>query len=698
MSSPQLTDQYPILSLPRVNEVPLPRKVVIPQLSSADASASTSSSSSSSVIDFGVSNSMLASYITKPSPKLIWSYSIKPTVSIGCIDVWQSSAERKLYVVGLEERRKSRVLVVEVANGATEDGNFSISTVNEKELSVGSDRIVGVKFLSESEIAVVYQTGSVNIVKYDTELSVVTKFQSEGNIVYSTFITDLEDTLLLTISQTKSALTYNLISVSPSKIFPIQSHQTKPVTAVAFTYNSGILYQYHDSVIDAIPITNFQIQKTISVAPLIKSDELVSLTSPAPDRLLLGNANMIYLLNFKYEAILAEFKSVSSSSNPVPDKVYITQVAQVKGSSQSTQTTRTYYVNLKNKDNNVYLNVIDVNVGLNKLNECLGKSIERNTSNFSQVVDLYNNEDGEITTASDELDQVYQSLKQACDVKDVNKWESILIPYLKNHKSWQEIKKSKPKTKTYQFKEFDVENDRIVDINFINSIFNLIFTTDPSLQFKDADFVPEYTLMYLLTNPIYPKAYSINLVQLLNNTGNVTLLKQAIKTCSNIPLDDLLVQFVTTEDMDIFTELINRIVSDFAVTEITPSLKTIISQYSTDIIALINKILSTSNTQGWVLVEILVDINGLFNWSQENVARLNQIIDAKLANLEMNAYNLTLVDQVQLKKKNQSKRTTKDEMTANGLLTMTDQTQLNKKVESDLTEEIPLYSVERLEI
>ena len=64
----------------------------------------------------------------------------------------------------------------------------------------------------------------------------------------------------------------------------------------------------------------------------------------------------------------------------------------------------------------------------------------------------------------------------------------------------------------------------------------------------------------------------------------------------------------------------------------------------------------------------------------------------------MNAYNLTLVDQVQLKKKNQSKRTTKDEMTANGLLTMTDQTQLNKKVESDLTEEIPLYSVERLEI
>lgn len=691
MLSPQLTDQYPILSLPRVNDIPLLQKLVIPQLRLTDVSSSTSTFSSS-IVDMGVLNSMLASYITKPSPKLIWSYSIKPTVSIVCIDVWQATT-KKLYVVGLEERKKSRILVVETENGTTEDGNFLISTVNEKELAIGKDKVVAIKFLSESEIAVVCQTGSAHIVKYGNELTFGDRYQSEGNVIYSTFITDLEDLLLLTISETKSSLTYNLLSVSASKIIPVQSHQTKPITA-EFAYNSGILYQYHDGVIDSITITNFHILKTVSVTSIVNTDELVSIASPAPDRILLGNANMIYLLNFKFEAIISEFKSVSSSSNPVPDKVYINQVAPVKGSSQSTQVTRGYYVNLKNKDNNVYLNVIDINVGLNKLNECLGKSIEKKPENFSQIVDLYSNNTSSVKASSDELDQVYQSLKQACNAKDVNKWESILIPYLKNHKSWQEIKKSKPKTKTYQFKEFDVENDRIVDINFINSIFDLIFTTDP-LQFNDPEFIPEYTLMYLLTNPIYPKAYTTNLVQLLHNTGNITLLKQAIKTCCNIPLDDLLTQFITTEDTDIFTELINRIVSDFAVTEITTNLKPIISQYSTDIIALINKILSTSNTKGWILIEILVDINGLFNWSQENVSRLDQIIDAKLANLAINAYNLTLIDQVQLKK-NQLKKS--KDVSANGVLTITDQTKLNKKVESDLNEEIPLYSIERLEI
>lgn len=690
MLSPQLTDQYPVLSLPRVNDVPLPQKLVIPQINQTDVS------STSSIIDIGVLNSMLASYITKPSPKLIWSYSIKPTVGIKCIDVWHTTTTRKLYIAGLEERKKPRILVIETENGSTEDGSFLISTVGEMELAVGKDQVVAVKFLSTEDIVVVYQSGSVQMVNYNEKLTFGTKYQNEGNVIYSTFITDLDDLLLLTVSRSKTLTTYNLISISTSRILPVQSYQTKPVTGASYTYSSGILYQYHDGVIDSFSITNFHIQKSVSVLPIINTEELVSIVSPAPDRILLGNANMIYLLNFKFEAVLSQFKSVSSTSNPVPDKVYLNQVAQVKGSSQSTQSTRAYYVNLKNKDNNVYLNVIDVNVGLNKLNECLGKSIEGgNNQDFSQVVDLYNGDDNEPTApTSGELDQVYQTLEQACKAKDVNKWESILIPYLKTHKSWQEINKSKPKSKTYQFKEFDVENDRIVDVNFINSIFDLIFTTEP-LQFKDAQFIPEYTLMYLLTNPIYPKAYTTNLVQLLHDTGNITLLKQAIKTCSNIPLNDLLIQFVTTEDMDIFNELINRIVSDFAVTEITTSLKDIMPQYSTDTIALINKVLSTSNDKGWILVEILVDISGLFNWSQENILRLNQIIDARLANLDINAYNLTLIDQVQLKK-NQLKKS--KNTSVDGALTITDQTQLNKRMESDLNEKVPLYSIERLEI
>ena len=81
---------------------------------------------------------------------------------------------------------------------------------------------------------------------------------------------------------------------------------------------------------------------------------------------------------------------------------------------------------LENKDNNVYLNVIDINVGMNKLSECLGKSLNKQKPGFHEIPELFNIQDA--LPSSDEIQEVYLYLKDAKEAQDLNKWESILIP------------------------------------------------------------------------------------------------------------------------------------------------------------------------------------------------------------------------------------------------------------------------------
>ncbi|KAI3402602.2 UTP8 [Candida oxycetoniae] len=742
MSGPNLVNQYPITSLPRVNDVELSRKLVVSPIISHDTS----------IIDLGISKSMISSHLIKPSPKLLWSYALKPSVVVEAMDVVKSS-NKKYYICSLSERRSAQLLLVETENDTTittttttttgGDGNFNISTSKESKLKL-HQKAIGVKFLSVSKIAVVYVDGAVEIINLvENVLSfagnkIASSSEKEEEVIFNTFISDLEQPLLLIVSKVlrSKKLNYKLISLDLQKpIFEAQMVQRdyqkeKEEEKAAeenfvFAYIEGTLFQYRNFHLESISIANFQTQNTILVSTLIDKQFPVSIRAPAPDRILLGNADMIYLINVKFGALLSKFKSVSSSSNPVADIVYVNQVIPVKGQSQNTSNSVGFYLNLKNKDKNLYLNVIDINVGFNKLNECLGKALEKpKEKKLHNLVELYDDDDDDddgdgtvngghsIEKTNSELDEVYESLKEAQQAGDLHKWESILIPYLKNNKSWQDIKKNgdkqSKKNKVYQYKEFEVENDRVVDVKFIESLFELLFDTNP-LSFKNSAFVPEYTLMYLLTNPIYPKLYAKGLIQLLDETKNKTLLRQAINTCLNIPLDDFLQQLLREKDATVIHDLINRVVLEFSTDKITTVLKKVIDgqDHSVDVIELINKLLASKTANNWILIEILISINGLFNWSEDDLKRLNRLVDISLKALEVNAYNLTLVKQIQLKKNQLAQihngKKSKNEINSStsglGLLSITDQTSLgNKKVDSLVNSKVPLYSIETLDV
>lgn len=694
MSKPELYDQYMITTLPRTPDLELSDKVVVSTIKSIDTS----------IIDIGVSKSTISSHITKPTPKLLWSYSLNPTTVVECMDVL-AKEDKKYYVCGLSDRKKFRLLLVETTRSITEDGNANYTTTNELELKLDR-KPIGIKFMSPEIITVLYVNGSVEEVGFSENILQFsgvkyTGTKSKDTVVYSAFVNDLEDNLLLTVSTNSKSTIYRLIAInSKNSILEVNSHSVPGVSNTKFCYSTGALYQYANKTIESLLITNFKITNTVSVDGIINDEEITSIVAPAPDRVLIGNSNMIYLINVKFASLLSSFKSSSSSSHPIPDKVFLNQVVPVKGNSTNSYISMAVYLNLKNKDNNVYLNVIDINVGMNKLSECLGKSLNKQKPGFHEIPELFNIQDA--LPSSDEIQEVYLYLKDAKEAQDLNKWESILIPYLKNKKTWAEIKsllRASKKDKVYEFKEFDVDNDRVIDIGFIDSVLQLIFTEDP-LAFANEQFVPEYTLMYLLTNPLFPIRFTLGLIELFSVTGNTTLLRQAINTCPNIPCRDLLDQLVNEENKETLLDLINRIIGEFSRKEITNTFKQLIQGNAVDVVELISKLIGLPGNNNWYLVEILVDVNGLFNWDMGDIKALDEIISQKVEALTVNSYNLTLSHQVLLHNKRLSKKAKEKGSTSHldNLLTLTSHSTSAKF--DDTPEEanlkVPVYSVERV--
>ncbi|CAX42560.1 U3 small nucleolar RNA-associated protein, putative [Candida dubliniensis CD36] len=699
MSKPELYDQYMITSLPRTPDLDLSEKVVVSTIKYIDTS----------IIDIGVSKSTISSYITKPTPKLLWSYSLNPTTMVDCMDVLVKD-DKKYYVCGLSDRKKFRLLLLETTRSITEDGNANYATTNEFELKLDR-KAAAISFMSPEIITVVYVNGSAEEVEFSEstlKFSGVkyTGTKNKDTVVYSEFVNDLEDNLLLTVSRNSKNTIYKLISInSKNSIFEVNSHSVSGVSDDAkFCYSSGSLYQYTNKAIESRSITNFKITNTICVDSIINDEEITSVAAPAPDRILIGNANMIYLINVRFASLLSSFKSSSSSSHPIPDKVFLNQVVPVKGNSTNSYISMAVYLNLKNKDNNVYLNVIDVNVGMNKLSECLGKSLNKSKSTFHEIPELFNIQD--TLPSNGEIQEVYSYLKDAREAQDLNKWESILIPYLKNKKTWAQIKSllsTKPlKTdKVYEFKEFEDDKDRVIDIGFIESVLELIFTEDP-LAFANEEFVPEYTLMYLLTNPLFPIKFTSGLIELFSITGNTTLLRQAVNTCPNIPCRDLLDQLVIEQNKETLLDLINRLIGEFSRKEITNNFKQLIQLQgnAVDVVELISKLIGLPGNNNWYLIEILIDVNGLFNWDMEDIKALEEIISHKVEALTINSYNLTLSHQVMLHNKRLSKKAKEKGSSSqlDNLLTLTNHTTSAKF--DDASEEanvkVPVYSVERV--
>ncbi|KAK6200516.1 U3 small nucleolar RNA-associated protein 8 [Scheffersomyces amazonensis] len=760
-SRPSLKDHYSITILPRIADLNLSDRVTIPNL--------TSTLNDSNILDLGISKSIISSYIIKPTPKLVWSYALSPSSIIDCMDVSSESNNNdedysnqkfKYYIIGISDRRTHKVLLVQRnQNDQNETKSFELKV---------SHKVIDIKFFNNGKsIIVVYANGliesynlqieeeDISLIKKAEELATSIKRKSE--IIFHQFIDDIsikdksDSSFILLITKTNDSLQYILVSYSSSRILEINSVTTAlPSSLLKFAYVNGYIYQLNLSNFDitSVNIISFKQEKTVSINSLIHSSTSeIAFYAPSVDRLIISVNNKIYLINFKFESLLDTFVSKSSSSSEAnPDRVYINQVLRVKGQSLNTVNSTVIYSYLKNKDKNVYLSVINLNVGLNKLNECLGKSlhnIRQPDAEFRGMVNLISDKfDAESKELSKELSEVYSHLKLYSKEKNFSSWERILIPYMKNE-SWESIKKSlnKPHKKNakdpyvsngaantngkiYNFKEFDVENDRIIDIDFIKKILLLIFKfhDDNKVEYIDIEFVPEYTLIYLLTNPLFPQEFTKGILQLFSESFQLTLLRQCIISCPNLTVSELLQQLVMgNNNADIFQDLINRLIDGFSTVEITKEFKLLVESNINDVKLdqLLNQLLQVEkNPKIWYLIEIIVDVGGLFNWTEETIEKLHELIELKIKALMANSYNLTLVNQVLLsqqpkpKKKSGKKTVTAAKSVIGDIISTSAQQQVqldsiltianasnNKHLDNptiEISKKIPNYSVDRL--
>lgn len=702
--APSLSDLYSLVSLPRIADLDLSHQVVIPTISSINTTH----------IDIGISKSIISSYILKPTPKLVWSFPLSPSTIVECMDVQETDSNGtgfiKNYVVGTTERKTNKVLIIRRHNDSADHFEIKLDS-----------KVKGVKFSQCGKfVYAILSNGGIKLLKINEDsfedVSLDLKLKSGNELVYHKFISNHEfkynNDLLLTIESNERSLVYKLTSLNYEKSFEINQFSHFAECQCIFTYQSGILYEFNIDKLDisSRSIIDFKVLKSIKVDSIIdaptKTINDYSIICPSVDRLLLSWKSKLYLINFKFQSLLDTYTRA--------DKIYIKQVVDVKGSSANTSSTFAVYLHYNARKKNTSLNIINVNTGINTLSECLGKSIVKKTNDdFKGLTNVINDSfDKESTKVSKELKEIYDELVKLKTKKNINKWELIVVPYLKNE-SWISIKKSFGKsTPTHEFSVFEVEKDRIIDPAFISKVLSLIFD-------EQLDFIPEYTLIYLLTHPLFPYEHTKGLLTLFTQLDKPRLLRQAIITCPNLSIDEISLQ-LNNDNLDIFQDVITRLISEFSVNQITHQLNDILQskQNNLNLETILNNLIKLNNNQSWYLIQSIIDVGGLFNWSMNTVNNLIEIIEDKLTSIMANNYNLTLTNQAILinepiRKLNKNKKAGKKPTDkSNNIIELNNeiqQQQLNsilsiqnnagKKLKDEgieISKRIPNYSIEKL--
>lgn len=720
---PGLGESYSLTELPRIPDLNLPERVVVSESQNGKLYLSTET------IDLGISKLIISSYVLKPTPKLCWSYPLSPSTIVDSMDVKDS-----LYLVGLTERKKSKLLMIQ------KTGDESVVT-GEFLLSVPA---VAVKFSSTKSAYVLLKNGDLELYSFSIEDSIIIEkvpqltnltqgTSKTSSVMFSRFISDhnlkYNHDLFFFISRSNSKLTYRLIALEGTKSFELYQTSipfSKP-ESLCFAYSDGTVYQFDKKTKTISSSSLMKPQETLksfSLKNIIgksSSKSLFSMTSPSSERIILSHESLIFIISFKYESVLGEH------TNNSQNQVFLTFALPVAGNTTETRNSFALYLNFEEKTKTCKLKLIQIDVGLNLLSESLGKSLHNSSeikwNGFPAL------EDENMIEANKkivkELERTDKNLLQDQAQKNTSAFDSHVVEFLKNAPLEENT--------TYKFSSL---TDRVVDARFIESILAMIFEIDESesVQIINEEFVPQTTLTYLFTHPLYPEKYAKGLLMLLSQLNQPDLLKQAIDNCVGLTIEELTQELINLvellDEMDaeekedayyislFLKATINRLLTDYSVGEITSKLQEILNiEYESankKLEHLLNALIDINNNQSWTLLQAVIDVGGLFNWSLPTVNKLSEVIDAKVEALTQNSYNLTLTSQAVIGLQNAGKKGAKkstpkvvdniyeinnQRLQLDAILTINNNT-TNKKLMVDegieLAKKIPTYSREKL--
>lgn len=712
LAPPALGESYSLTELPRIPGLPLTDRVVVPESQREKDMLATDT------IDLGISKLIVLSYVLKPTPKLVWLHPLSPNTSVDAMDVRYG-----LYAIATTERRKSKLQLIQ-------------RTDNETVVAQGAtlpSAAASVRFAAGNSIYVLLKTGELLLARYDADKQTVSAPQSilessaRNTVVFHTYITGHsfkhKNDLLFYVSFRGDEFAYQLIALDEDRSFEIY-HRSSPCSSYkdtrVFAYSDGTVYSLLCTTCVLSSSSLMQPQqtiKTLSLTDLIGEPAPASfaMIAVAPERLLVSHRSLVYLVNFKFGSLLSEHTNNSGNS------VHMCFALPVAGDSAQTRNSFALYLNLEEKSNICKLKLIQVDVGLNLLIESIGKSLappkQQSWAGLPHLDE--NNLVKANSTGANKLRKVFNALTTAKENGSGDAFDSKLITFLRT---------GEKESASLRYSSLD----RVVDDAFIALVLSLIFQFDEtkSLQVIDESFLPEKSLAYLLTHPLFPAEYTSGLLMLLSALEQPELLKLAILRCPSLTVDELVTEFMNLTEvseeveeegqgeyvMEFLRATIDRMVRDFSMAQITSHLlEALNSEYegaSKKLERMLNVLINVNSNNSWTLVQAVIDVGGLFNWNVPTISALSDVIDAKVDALMQNSYNLTLTNQavlgVEHKSRSKLKRksnkdniyeVTHRKQQLDAILTMSNNTD-NKKLLVDegleLAKQIPVYSRERL--
>ncbi|VEU20206.1 DEKNAAC100969 [Brettanomyces naardenensis] len=416
-----ISDAFIVTSLPR-----LPAKADLSKLCTVPKIGS----SSSSTFDMGVSGSFLGTFVTRPSPHMIWSYALSPQSIVNAMDSYtfeetDSSSERRLFAVSLTERKKH--ILKFITYGTKEDteketsGNSERSTtasidddttveplreVKTKEIRLQKE-VIGLEISSDgSRVVTLNEDGEISVWQFNAEdkplfSSRISKNIKSG-ILFHQFLSpsDLQIQKDPTVSMVilfvekdskTSALSNHLCAITPDNILelatsPIDGLTTSNPLKFAFDPSGKLLILEDSPEMDlhvyGLPYTS-EIKTISNLSNVFSHEPLdapISLLPVSTNRILVSKNSTLALIDIQYEAVLSSCdlypRAKESNGNAKPPRsITLLRSVVVKGNTLRTKETFALLLLKNSRDNNAVLDHLSLDVGLGKLSDVLGKGL-----------------------------------------------------------------------------------------------------------------------------------------------------------------------------------------------------------------------------------------------------------------------------------------------------------------------------------
>jgi len=722
-----IVDPFMVTGLPRL---PLSGKLA-DQCKIARILTSTSTS-----FDIAVNGSYVATFVLKPSPKMIWSHALAPSVKVDAIDSCElendtnteSSADGgKVYAVGLSDRSKHILKLIRCENLFTTDATGNKESIVDIELDA---QAIGIQISNDKQRAIVLDSeGTVKVYpinfneeKKETEnlkpLFVLKKRGDlNGSVIYYRFVkyADFDlgesskkletaeklETVLIFVEKTSSEkgktpiLNGHICAFGQKSALDVISSTLKLPKEAG---SSGLEISFDPSG-KIVILTNgehmklytyrlpyLELDQTVDLGWLFKDEEVegeASIIPASTNRMLVAKNGLIALIDTQFKALLTKFDVVDKSKKQ--GRAALMQAPVVKGNTLRSRETFALYLVSKGPEAGSVLSQVTVDTGLGKLRDVLGRGLREFRPKFTQKSKRFVglpllvtrselkskikeassllNRSGE---ASNKMGRVYEQLKEMKRTKKYKELEQYIVSFLKMDKSadagrgLQETEDGEKESNEMKgLRVYEAGKDRIVDPKFFRKVTLLLFDrvdnraigTKIKVQLNE-NFIPEHALTYLLTHPLFPKDITPRLLNVLSVSPR--LMRQAIVTCPNIPCDDLIEQMSLAEDVDMFKDIVGRLIDDFALDTITEEMIKLSrgesegSNARIDVDGVIQKVLDSGC--GIPIMNSLIDSNGVtlslhYSKSESELGNLAKRIEKRVDECEQKSRLLSIIDQ-----------------------------------------------------